>query len=235
MLFDQCGEPMSNNDAAPGFDPFDSSVQTETLCGSGWAVMVAGQQSQIDGDTMSASGHAFLKSTGPGAANVLATAESFFEVSFELPSACEFALNGSISAGFTIAADGLTVVAEVSLTGPGKALVIAELANGGPAVAIDQSGLLPAGTYTLLVRARTSLDGPVPANAVSDTGFNLVLQLTAISADLDGDGVVGILDFLALLAAWGPCPAPPAQCPADLDGDGAVGILDFLLLLSNWG
>ena len=66
---------MSNNDAAPGFDPFDSSVQTETLCGSGWAVMVAGQQSQIDGDTMSASGHAFLKSTGPGAANVLATAE----------------------------------------------------------------------------------------------------------------------------------------------------------------
>ena len=24
-------------------------------------------------------------------------------------------------------------------------------------------------------------------------------------ADLDGDGVVGILDFLELLAAWGPC------------------------------
>ncbi len=101
--------------------------------------------------------------------------------------------------------------------------------------AIDQGGLLPAGTYTLLVRARTSLDGLVPANAVGDTGFNLVLQLTAISADLDGDGVVGILDFLALLAAWRPCPAPPAQCPADLDGDGTVGILDFLLLLGNWG
>jgi len=24
--------------------------------------------------------------------------------------------------------------------------------------------------------------------------------------DLDGDGVVGINDFLALLANWGPCP-----------------------------
>ncbi len=49
--------------------------------------------------------------------------------------------------------------------------------------------------------------------------------------DLDGDGTVGISDFLALLAAWGPC---PVQCVADLDGDGIVGILDFLTLLGNW-
>jgi hypothetical protein len=57
----------------------------------------------------------------------------------------------------------------------------------------------------------------------------------AIEGDLDGDGTVGILDFLALLAAWGPCPAacPPA-CPADLDRDCSVGILDFLTLLANW-
>ncbi|MCH7720510.1 MAG: hypothetical protein IH988_05900 [Planctomycetes bacterium] len=49
--------------------------------------------------------------------------------------------------------------------------------------------------------------------------------------DLDGDGVVGILDLLILLSDWGPCKG----CPADLDGDGNVGILDLLLLLSNWG
>ncbi len=49
--------------------------------------------------------------------------------------------------------------------------------------------------------------------------------------DLDGDGTVGITDFLALLAAWGPC---PVQCVADLDGDGMVGIVDFLGLLGNW-
>ena len=57
----------------------------------------------------------------------------------------------------------------------------------------------------------------------------------AIPGDLDGDGVVGIADFLALLAAWGPCPAPPAECLADLDGDGDVGITDMLELLANWG
>jgi pyrrolidone-carboxylate peptidase len=53
-------------------------------------------------------------------------------------------------------------------------------------------------------------------------------------ADIDHDGVVGILDFLALLAAWGPCPAPPDACPADIDGDGSVGVLDFLALLAAW-
>ncbi len=58
---------------------------------------------------------------------------------------------------------------------------------------------------------------------------------TQIPADLDGDGLVGILDFLLLLAAWGPCPVPPDPCPADIDGDGVVGIADFLYLLGVWG
>ncbi|MHC4211665.1 MAG: dockerin type I domain-containing protein, partial [Planctomycetota bacterium] len=53
--------------------------------------------------------------------------------------------------------------------------------------------------------------------------------------DLDGDGAVGVTDFLLLLAAWGPCPDPPAPCPADLDGDGIVGVIDFLILLAAWG
>ena len=54
-------------------------------------------------------------------------------------------------------------------------------------------------------------------------------------ADLDGDGTVGVNDFLLLLAAWGTCPDPPEECPADLDGDGSVGVTDFLQLLGAWG
>jgi hypothetical protein len=53
--------------------------------------------------------------------------------------------------------------------------------------------------------------------------------------DFDGDGTVGITDFLVMLGTWGACPDPPAQCVADLDGDGTVGITDFLLLLALWG
>ncbi len=49
--------------------------------------------------------------------------------------------------------------------------------------------------------------------------------------DLDRDGFVGILDFLALLAAWGTDPGGPP----DFDGDGDVGVNDFLELLANWG
>ncbi len=53
----------------------------------------------------------------------------------------------------------------------------------------------------------------------------------ACAADLDGDGTVGILDLLGLLAAWGTDPGGPP----DLDGDGLVGIIDLLILLAAWG
>jgi WD40 repeat protein len=49
--------------------------------------------------------------------------------------------------------------------------------------------------------------------------------------DINHSGAVTILDFLALLAAWGPNPGNLA----DLNGDGTVDILDFLTLLANWG
>jgi bacillopeptidase F len=51
------------------------------------------------------------------------------------------------------------------------------------------------------------------------------------TADIDGDGSVGILDLLTLLDAWGENPGHPA----DLDGDGNVGINDLLMLLADWG
>jgi hypothetical protein len=51
-----------------------------------------------------------------------------------------------------------------------------------------------------------------------------------VPGDLDGDGTVGVLDLLALLAAWGPNP----NHPADFNGDGTVDVGDFLLLLAGW-
>jgi hypothetical protein len=49
--------------------------------------------------------------------------------------------------------------------------------------------------------------------------------------DLDGDNMVGVTDFLALLEQWGTDPGGPP----DLDGNGDVGINDFLELLTRWG
>ena len=53
--------------------------------------------------------------------------------------------------------------------------------------------------------------------------------------DIDADGTVGILDFLAVLAGWGACPSATGPCPADVNGSGAVGIEDLLIVLGNWG
>ena len=56
-----------------------------------------------------------------------------------------------------------------------------------------------------------------------------------VLGDVDGDGIVGVLDFRMLLADWGPCDQPcPPSCAADFDDDCTVGILDFLILLANW-
>ena len=52
--------------------------------------------------------------------------------------------------------------------------------------------------------------------------------------DANGDGVVNIVDFLAVLFAFGDdCSQEP--CDEDVDGDGMVGIGDFLTVLANFG
>ncbi len=71
------------------------------------------------------------------------------------------------------------------------------------------------------------------AGDVTDANGNGVPDECDVFGDLDGDGIVGINDFLALLAAWGLCGDCNA-CPADLSDDCQVGIDDFLLLLAAW-
>ncbi|MCH8164456.1 MAG: FG-GAP repeat protein [Planctomycetes bacterium] len=68
-----------------------------------------------------------------------------------------------------------------------------------------------------------------------DQNGNGIPDECELPGDLNGDGVVGILDLLILLAAWGPCnePCPPA-CAGDLNGNCTVNVLDLLILLANW-
>ena len=72
--------------------------------------------------------------------------------------------------------------------------------------------------------------GTMDNSLFTDVNCNGIPDADECFADLDGDNTVGILDFLALLQAWG----DPGG-PADLDGDGTVGIVDFLILLADWG
>ena len=79
----------------------------------------------------------------------------------------------------------------------------------------------------------TADDCEILAGDVPDSNGNGVPDSCDLTGDIDGDGLVGINDFLALLGAWGPC-GDCGACPADLDGDCQVEIDDFLLLLGAW-
>ena len=79
-------------------------------------------------------------------------------------------------------------------------------------------------------------DCEILSGDADDVNGNGVPDECDVPGDLDGDGSVGVTDFLVLLTKWGPCPgACPPACAGDLDGDCTVGVGDFLLLLSFWG
>ncbi|MHC4065277.1 MAG: dockerin type I domain-containing protein [Planctomycetota bacterium] len=49
--------------------------------------------------------------------------------------------------------------------------------------------------------------------------------------DLNGDGVVNVLDLIELVMSFGPCEG----CPADFDDDGFVNVVDLIALIMNFG
>jgi len=116
-----------------------------------------------------------------------------------------------------------SVVVEHATGSAGLSTIGAPVDNGGGTFTVELTAGNGPGVDLLVVTVddatRTIVLAPEPRFEYFQLG------------DLDGDGTVGITDFLALLASWGPC---PAQCVADLDGDGLVGIVDFLTLLSRW-
>jgi len=111
------------------------------------------------------------------------------------------------------------------------------LLPGSPCIDAGRNGVVPAGIETDLDGNPRFVDDPCKTDSGSgdpplvDMG---ALERQSPSCDMDGDGMVGITDFLALLAAWGQCDDCD-NCPADFDGDCVVGITDFLILLSVWG
>ncbi len=58
--------------------------------------------------------------------------------------------------------------------------------------------------------------------------------MSSCMADITDDDTVDVLDLLALLGAWGPCP-PKDECTGDIDMSGEVDVLDLMLLLAAWG
>jgi agmatine/peptidylarginine deiminase len=60
------------------------------------------------------------------------------------------------------------------------------------------------------------------------------VAVTEVDILFSTDGVVNFGDILAVIAAWGACPDPPAPCPADVNGSGTVDFADVLVVIANW-
>jgi hypothetical protein len=73
-----------------------------------------------------------------------------------------------------------------------------------------------------------------PGLDLDDNGILDSCQPTCLG-DSNGDGDVGVSEFLELVASWGPCPDLPEPCPLDLNADRVVNVQDFLLVLGLWG
>jgi endonuclease/exonuclease/phosphatase family metal-dependent hydrolase len=66
--------------------------------------------------------------------------------------------------------------------------------------------------------------------------FQPTVQPTSCDSDVDGNGVVGVTDILAVIGNWAPnggecCPG----CAGDVDGNLVVDVSDILYIVGNWG
>ena len=237
----QCSDDFFfDGEEAPGFKPFDAFVQTEHGCDAGFACATAGQQSQIDSASMTASGTATSEAQGPDPGHVHAFGISYFEVTFELPSSSSFALDGTMTAGSLPDANVLAGVLARLWEGPIGGVLLFERSiepppgGGTNKQALQAAGTLEPGVYTLDVQAGSFVEGlQVPPSRSGQASFDFTFDVT-ILGDLNGDEIVGASDLLILLANWGRC-ADCDDCNADIDGNCTVGASDLLILLSNWG
>jgi T5SS/PEP-CTERM-associated repeat protein len=123
--------------------------------------------------------------------------------------------------------------------------VVGDAVTGGALTVTALGGYEPQFGDTFDILTADTVSGGFSATALPDLPPPLIWHvlhddvsvtlLVSKLGDINGDGIVDVTDFLALLGRWGPCPDPPEPSPADLDGDGTVGINDLLILLTNWG
>lgn len=73
----------------------------------------------------------------------------------------------------------------------------------------------------------------IDGNSINGEIYKIV---RACAADITGDGAVNVSDLLAVINAWGPCPAPcPPNCGADAVADCVVNVSDLLAVINAWG
>lgn len=80
--------------------------------------------------------------------------------------------------------------------------------NTGGAIALQGSNVFIA-----------AKSGTINGNFVTYDTYVAKFSVEESHVDINGDGVVDVVDLLMMLSSWGPCPEPPDACAADCNGD----------------
>lgn len=91
-------------------------------------------------------------------------------------------------------------------------------------------------TYTAAGNYTVTLNITDASGFKSSVTYTVRVQSSTLIGDINGDGVVNILDAILLGNAFGSVPGNTNWNPkADLNGDGVVNILDAIILANNFG
>ena len=139
----------------------------------------------------------------------------------------------TLGGGIIYAGDATGAVLTFDLT-TGEFLNVLCVGNSVTGMAMFDGVLLVATEFSDAVLRVNPQTGEVIGTLTATINVDAI-EVLLPPGDIDGDGEVGIQDFLFVLGSWGACPPSPDPCPGDLDGNGEVGIGDFLIVIGNWG
>ncbi len=107
------------------------------------------------------------------------------------------------------------------------------LANGGDEYPFTSPFTNVGFTYQQALEnyMENGLSGVIASTEYPEGGERRIIK---IDPDINNDWIVNVTDLLAVIGAWGPCPASPTPCPADTDGDGQVNVADLLNIIASW-
>jgi hypothetical protein len=209
VIVPPCGSPASvaANDAAIGFEPFDSASAASRECAAAQAHAFGSQNSTIEVTVMTASGATAIDAAAMPIATIHSIAGSIFEVTFDVDEPGRFRLTAALSASgappVRYSAAGLSVLnaAQNVLFG---ATLTAPL-DGTTVIADTFHTLrLETGRYTLRASAQSFIDATVPPSGSGSAHYGLLFE-SLLHGDVNGDGTVDVTDLLLLLEAWGSC------------------------------
>jgi hypothetical protein len=198
------------------------------------STVYAMQNSQLANNQIAGTGS--FRVVGPAGGGT-ATAGSSLSATFHLTQQSSYTLSGYLM--YYPNASSVWTPVRLEITGPKGFSIVHELGlvSANSPQPFNNSGEMSPGTYTVTMSAQCWAEAATARGAEWQFTFD-VIPVQVCTGDINGSGAVDVNDLLAVINAWGQCPAAPATCPPDIappGGDGVVNVNDLLAVVNAWG